>query len=219
GLVASIEHERDHGGLAHQSFFPGGPFAVLPLPGGHHSSIVWSERQRRAEALMALDDTGYASELQARIGNRLGRVSLAGPRRAHPLDLTLADTYALPRLVLAGDAAHGVHPIAGQGFNLGLRDVAALTEVLAEGARVGRDLGELALLRDYERWRRFDNVSFALGTDALNRLFSTDNPLARAARGLGLAAVDACAPATRFFMREAAGLSGSLPAMMRGTLP
>ncbi|MEO1774813.1 MAG: UbiH/UbiF/VisC/COQ6 family ubiquinone biosynthesis hydroxylase [Pseudomonadota bacterium] len=223
GLVASIEHKGDHEGVARQSFFPGGPFAVLPLPGGHRSSLVWSERTRAAEALMRLDDAAYTKALQARIGaglsTGLGKIALAGPRRSHPLDLSLADSYAGPRVVLVGDAAHGVHPIAGQGFNLGLRDVAALTEVLTEGARAGRDLGEPALLQDYERWRRFDNVSFALGMDALNRLFSNANPLARAVRGLGLGLVDRCPPATRFFMREATGLSGQTPAMMRGELP
>ncbi|MEL6281079.1 MAG: FAD-dependent monooxygenase, partial [Pseudomonadota bacterium] len=158
GLVAAIAHEKPHGGRAHQSFFPGGPFAVLPLPGGHRSSLVWSERTRAAEALMRLDDAAYTKALQARIGaglsTGLGKIALAGPRRSHPLDLSLADSYAGPRVVLVGDAAHGVHPIAGQGFNLGLRDVAALTEVLTEGARAGRDLGEPALLQDYERWRR-----------------------------------------------------------------
>ncbi|MEL7347846.1 MAG: FAD-dependent monooxygenase, partial [Pseudomonadota bacterium] len=177
--------------------------------------------------LMRLDDAAYTKALQARIGpglgtglsSGLGKITLAGPRRSHPLDLSLADSYAGPRVVLVGDAAHGVHPIAGQGFNLGLRDVAALTEVLTEGARAGRDLGEPALLQDYERWRRFDNVSFALGMDALNRLFSNANPLARAVRGLGLGLVDRCPPATRFFMREATGMSGQTPAMMRGELP
>ncbi|MEO1275417.1 MAG: UbiH/UbiF/VisC/COQ6 family ubiquinone biosynthesis hydroxylase [Pseudomonadota bacterium] len=223
GLVGAIAHAHPHGGLAQQSFFAGGPFAVLPLPdeadGTHRSALVWSERTRVAERLMALDDDAYAVELARRIGPRLGRLRLAGARRAHPLSLVLADAYARPRLVLAGDAAHGVHPIAGQGFNLGLRDVAALTEVLAEAVRRGEDPGDAAVLARYARWRRFDNVTFALGMDALDRLFSTANPVLKAVRAAGLGLVDRGPGLKRFFMREAAGLAGQRPSMLDGSLP
>ncbi|MEM6488002.1 MAG: UbiH/UbiF/VisC/COQ6 family ubiquinone biosynthesis hydroxylase [Pseudomonadota bacterium] len=215
GLVAAIAHERPHGGLAHQSFFPGGPFAVLPLPdaedGTHRSSLVWSERAAVAERLMALDDAGYEAELARRIGPRLGRLRLIAERRAYPLDLTLAETYAVDRCVLVGDAAHGVHPIAGQGFNLGLRDVAALAAVLGEAASRGEDYGQRAVLARYERARRGDNALFALGMDGLNRLFSNANPALGAVRALGLSLVDALPGAKRALMRQAAGLEAPRP--------
>ncbi|MEO1459527.1 MAG: UbiH/UbiF/VisC/COQ6 family ubiquinone biosynthesis hydroxylase [Pseudomonadota bacterium] len=218
GLVAAIAHEKPHEGRAHQSFFSGGPFAVLPLP-ENRSGLVWSEQAGEAKRLMALDDAGYEAALGARIGPRLGRLRLAAPRRAFPLALELADAYAAPRLALAGDAAHGVHPIAGQGLNMGLRDVAALTEVLADAARRGEDIGDLGVLRRYERWRRFDNAALALGMDGLARLFSNANPVLSALRRVGLRTVNKVPAATRFFMREAAGLSGTRPAMMTGRLP
>ncbi|MEO1532409.1 MAG: UbiH/UbiF/VisC/COQ6 family ubiquinone biosynthesis hydroxylase [Pseudomonadota bacterium] len=218
GLVAAIAHEKPHGGRAHQSFFPGGPFAVLPLP-ENRSGLVWSERAGEAKRLMALDDAAYEAALAARIGPRLGRLRLAAPRRAFPLALELADDYVAPRLALAGDAAHGVHPIAGQGLNMGLRDVAALTEVLAEAARRGEDIGDVGVLRRYEQWRRFDNAALALGMDGLARLFSNANPVLSALRQAGLRAVNRVPSAARFFMREAAGLSGTRPAMMTGRLP
>lgn len=215
GLVAAIEHERTHDGVAWQSFFPGGPFAVLPLP-GNRSSLVWSERSRRAAALAALPDADYAVELARRIGPRLGAIRLVGTRAAWPLGLSLASRYVAPRLALVGDAAHGVHPIAGQGLNLGLRDVAALAEVIVEAARRGEDIGALDVLTRYERWRRFDAASFALGMDALNRLFSTDLAPLRALRDLGLRAMSALAPARRAVMAEAAGQSGDTPRLLRG---
>ncbi len=171
GLVNAIAHELPHQGLAHQSFFPGGPFAVLPLP-GNRSSLVWSEQTAEAERLQALDDAAFTAEIAARIGPRLGRIELAGRRWAYPLDLTLAQRYVAPRLALAGDSAHGIHPIAGQGLNIGLRDVAALAEVLVEAARIGEDTGAVNVLERYQRWRRFDATSLALGMDALNRLSS-----------------------------------------------
>jgi len=163
GLVNAISHERPHEGVAHQSFFPGGPFAVLPLP-GNRSSLVWSEESREAARLMALDDAAFTTEVAARIGPRLGRIALAGQRWAYPLDLSLAEAYVAPRLALAGDAAHGVHPIAGQGLNIGLRDVAALAEVLVRAARIGEDIGSGLVLARYQQWRRFDATAFALGT-------------------------------------------------------
>lgn len=215
GLVAAIEHERDHGGLAHQSFFPGGPFAVLPLP-GRRCSIVWSEEATVAEALMTLPDFLYAEALAERIGPRLGAIAMAGERRAFPLDLTLAERFVAPRAALAGDAAHGVHPIAGQGMNMGLRDVAALAEVLIEAGRRGEDIGRAGVLGDYERWRRFDATTMAFGMDALARLFSNALPVLGPLRRTGLRAVDACGPARRGFMREAVGLAGTVPRMLRG---
>jgi len=215
GLVASIAHEADHAGRAHQSFFPGGPFAVLPLP-GNRSSIVWSERDRAAEALMALDERAYEAELAARIGPRLGALRLAGPRRAYPLDLTLAERYVAPRRALVGDAAHGVHPIAGQGLNMGLRDVAALAEVLAEATRRGEDVGALPVLERYERWRRFDASAMALGMDGLNRLFSNSLPVLGGLRRAGLGLVDALPGAKRMLMGEASGQEGTVPRLMQG---
>ena len=215
GLVNAIAHELPHDGLAHQSFFPGGPFAVLPLP-GDRSSLVWSERTAEAERLQALDDDAFTEEIAARIGPRLGRIELAGRRWAYPLDLTLAERYVAPRLALAGDAAHGIHPIAGQGLNIGLRDVAALAEVLVEAARIGEDVGAANVLERYQRWRRFDATSLALGMDALNRLFMSDNPALRLARDTGLAAVNRLGGLRRAFMREAAGVAGDVPRLLRG---
>lgn len=215
GLVAAIEHDRPHQGLAHQSFFPGGPFAVLPLTGAR-SAIVWSEDVARAEALMALSETAYAAELRTRIGERLGAVRLIGRRWAYPLDLTLAERYCAPRLALVGDAAHGVHPIAGQGMNMGLRDVAALAETAIEAARRGEDIGALPVLERYERWRRFDATAFALGMDALNRLFSNDSGALSMLRQAGLGAVGALAPLRRALMREATGQAGAVPRLLRG---
>lgn len=215
GLVNAIAHERPHAGVAHQSFFPGGPFAVLPLP-GNRSSLVWSERRREAERLTTLDDDAFTAEVAARVGPRLGRIELAGGRWAYPLDLSLASAYAAPRLALAGDAAHGVHPIAGQGLNIGLRDVAALAEVLVEAARIGEDIGSTVVLERYQQWRRFDATVMALGMDTLNRLFSNANPVLRLARDAGLAAVGRLGGLRRVLMREAAGLEGTVPRLLRG---
>ena len=215
GLVNAVEHERFHEGLAHQSFFPGGPFAVLPLT-GNRCSIVWSETTRRAEALGRLDDASFTAELRRRIGDRLGALSLIGRRWAYPLDLTLAERYCAPRLALVGDAAHGVHPIAGQGMNMGLRDVAALAEVAVEAARIGEEIGAEAVLARYQRWRRFDATSFSLGMDALNRLFSNDHAPLAALRRAGLQAVEALPGARPALMREAAGESGDVPRLLTG---
>jgi 2-octaprenyl-6-methoxyphenol hydroxylase len=225
GLVNAIEHELPHDGLAHQSFFPGGPFAVLPLPDAgpddgptHRSSLVWSERTAEAERLQALDGDAFTAEIAARIGSRLGRINLVGRRWAYPLDLTLAERYAAPRLALAGDAAHGIHPIAGQGLNIGLRDVAALAEVLVEAARIGEDIGALNVLERYQRWRRFDSTSLALGMDALNRLFSNHNPALKQARDTGLSVVNRLGGLRRAFMREAAGVEGNVPRLLKGQM-
>ncbi len=218
GLVAAIHHERPHHGEAHQSFFPGGPFAVLPMT-GNRSSIVWSERRDVAERLMRLGDDGYSAELARRIGPRLGAIRLIGRRRAYPLALSVAEALVAPRLALLGDAAHGVHPIAGQGLNMGVRDVAALTEVLVAAARLGADIGSETVLRRYERWRRFDAGAFALGMDALNRLFSNGIGPLSVLRQAGLAAVDASGPAKRALMREASGQAGEVPRLLTGVMP
>ena len=214
-LVGAIRPERPHQGLAHQVFLPEGPLAILPLKDGL-ASIVWSETEANARTISALPDEEYRALLEARIGHLTGRVTLAGPRFSYPLNLTLAERYVAPRIALVGDAAHGVHPIAGQGLNLGLRDVAALAEVLAEARARGEDIGALDVLERYQRWRRFDSTVLALGMDAVNRLFSNTNPLLKAARGLGMRAVGALAGPRRRFIREAAGLSGDLPKLLTG---
>jgi len=214
-LVGAIRPERPHQGLAHQVFLPEGPLAILPLKDGL-ASIVWSETEANARTISALPDEEYRTLLEARIGHLTGRVTLAGPRFSYPLNLTLAERYVAPRIALVGDAAHGVHPIAGQGLNLGLRDVAALAEVLAEARARGEDIGALDVLERYQRWRRFDSTVLALGMDAVNRLFSNTNPLLKVARGLGMRAVGAMAGPRRRFIREAAGLSGDLPRLLTG---
>lgn len=215
-LVTAIAHEKDHQGVAHQFFMPSGPLAILPLPGGHHSSIVWSETDAAAKAIQALSDGAYLEALRPRFGDFLGDISLAGERFTYPLSLSLATSFIAPRLALVGDAAHGVHPIAGQGLNLGLRDVAALAEVLTLAARRGEDIGALDVLERYQRWRRFDSTALALGMDSVNRLFSNDNPVLRLGRDLGLGLVNASPGLRRGFMRQAAGLSGDLPKLLAG---
>ena len=215
-LVTAIRHEKDHQGTAHQFFMPAGPLAILPLAGGHHSSIVWSESDSAAQAIQALDDAAYLQALRPRFGDFLGEIALAGARFTYPLNLTLANRFIDTRLALVGDAAHGVHPIAGQGLNLGLRDVAALAQVVVESHRRGEDFGSLTTLDAYQRWRRFDSTTLALGMDTVNRLFSNSNPLLRLGRDLGLGAVNALPGLRRRFMRQAAGLSGDLPNLLAG---
>lgn len=215
-LVAAIRHEKNHHGIAHQFFMPAGPLAILPLPGGHHSSIVWSEKTEVAQAIQALPDAGFLEVLRPRFGDFLGEIALAGDRFAYPLNLTLANSFVGPRLALVGDAAHGVHPIAGQGLNLGFRDVAALAEVLILAARRGEDIGAVDVLERYQSWRRFDSTVMALGMDGVNRLFSNDNALLRAGRDLGLGLVNRLPGLRRRFMRQAAGLSGDLPRLLAG---
>lgn len=214
-LVAAIAHERPHNGVAHQFFMPTGPLAILPLR-GNRSSIVWSETEDNARTIAALDDAAFLEMLRPRFGDFLGQISLAGPRFSYPLTLTLAETYVAPRLALVGDAAHGVHPIAGQGLNLGLRDVAALAEVLVMARRRGEDIGAADVLERYQSWRRFDSTTLALGMDGVNALFSNDNAALRMARDAGLGLVNSIAPLRRAFMRQAAGLSGELPKLLRG---
>lgn len=214
GLVNAIEHDLPHEGLAHQSFFPGGPFAVLPLP-GNRSSLVWSERRAEAERLAALPDDAFIADVARRIDGRLGAIRLAGKRWSYPLDLTLATAFAAPRLALIGDAAHGVHPIAGQGMNLGLRDVAALAETLTDAARRGEDVGGLPVLQQYQQWRRFDTTVMALGMDGLNRLFSNQNSALSGIRQAGLQMVGGLGALRRGFMRQAIGAEGDVPKLLR----
>jgi 2-octaprenyl-6-methoxyphenol hydroxylase len=215
-LVTAVRHERDHGGVAQQFFMPSGPLAILPLKGGHHSSIVWSENAEVAEAIQALPDEAYLEALRPRFGDFLGEIALAGARFTYPLSLSLAERFVVPRVALVGDAAHGVHPIAGQGLNLGLRDVAALAEVLILARRRGEEPGAPAALEEYQRWRRFDATALALGMDAVNRVFSSDNPVLRLGRDLGMGLVSAMPGLRRGFIRQAAGLTGELPKLLAG---
>lgn len=214
-LVCAIDHAEPHRGVAHQFFMPEGPLAILPLP-GRRSSIVWTEARARAAAIDALDDAGYLAALQPRFGDFLGPIALAGPRYSFPLGLSLAERFVDERLALVGDAAHGIHPLAGQGLNLGLRDVAALAEVLAAARRRGEDLGGAGALAEYQRWRRFDAALLAAATDGLNRLFSNDNPALRLGRDLGLGLVNRLPALRRGLIREAAGLTGALPRLLQG---
>ena len=214
-LVCAIEHELPHNGTAHQFFMPPGPLAILPLL-GNRSSIVWSERHAAAKHIAGLDEDGYLAALRPRFGDFLGEIRLAGERFSYPLNLTLANRMVTERLVLVGDAAHGVHPIAGQGLNLGFRDVAALAEVLTDADRRGEDFASIAVLERYQQWRRFDTAALAMATDAFNKLFSNDNPLLRLGRDMGMGVVNAFPELRRRFIREAAGLSGDLPRLMQG---
>jgi 2-octaprenyl-6-methoxyphenol hydroxylase len=214
-VVATVALERPHEGVAHQYFLPGGPLAILPLT-GDRASLVWTERAAAAEALSAAAPEAFEAHLARRFGSFLGRPRLLGPRFSYPLSLQMAERLTGPRAALIGDAAHTVHPIAGQGLNMGLKDAAALAEVLVEALRLGEDIGGPAVLDRYARWRRFDAATLALATDLLTRLFSTDNPAVRLARGAGLALVNRFAPARRLFMQEAGGGLGDLPRLLRG---
>lgn len=213
-VTCAVTHALPHHGVAHQFFMPGGPLAILPLT-GNRSNIVWSEQEDRARALMAMDETAFLEALRPAFGSFLGEISLASKRFAYPLNLTLAQSLTAERLALVGDAGHGVHPIAGQGLNAGLRDVAALRDVLTEARAGGEDIGAPLVLERYARWRRFDTATLAAATDAFNKLFSNDNPALRLMRGIGMGAVNAVGPLRRSFIREAAGLTGDLPSLMR----
>ncbi len=217
-LVCAIEHDLPHQGIAHQFFMPSGPLAILPLP-GNRSSIVWAERHETARTINALDDEGYLAALRPRFGDFLGEIRLAGDRFLYPLGLSLAQAFVADRVALVGDAAHGIHPIAGQGLNLGLRDVASLAEVLTHAQRRGEDIGAAEVLARYQQWRRFDTATLALATDGFNRIFSSDNPILRLGRDLGMGVVNALPGLRRRFIREAAGLTGDLPRLMQGRLP
>ena len=220
GIVCTIVHERPHQNIAHEHFLPAGPFAILPLKGegeteGRVSSLVWTERADLAPDMMALDDAAFQAEIQKRVGDFLGPVTPLPGRWCYPLSLQYAARTTDRRLALVADAAHGMHPIAGQGLNMGLRDVAALTDVLVAGRRLGLDVGDGFQLERYERWRRFDNTLMLAMTDILNRLFSNSVPPVRVARDLGLATVNKIPPLKKVFMEHAMGLVGDLPTLMR----
>jgi len=219
-LVLVARHQRPHGGVAQEKFLPGGPFAILPMRDGpgaeHRSSIVWTERADVARRLLELDDPSFQAEFARRFGNHLGDVSAMPPRWSHPLGLVHADRYIDTRLVLVGDAAHGIHPIAGQGYNLGVRDIAALVEVLVDAKRLGLDVGAADTLERYAQWRRADNLTMVAATDLLNRLFSNDIAPLRLMRDVGLAAVNRVPALRRFFVRHAMGMEGDLPKLIRG---
>lgn len=214
-IVATIAHAKPHGAVAHEYFLPNGPFAILPLK-GERSNIVWAEPRKAAEALLKMSEADFIAELRTRFGDFLGELSLEGPRFGYPLSLQLAERMIDARVALAGDSTHGIHPLAGQGLNLGLKDCAALAECIADGVGLGLDPGDVSILERYQRWRRFDNVSMALGMEFFDKMFSNSvRPLA-AARRLGLAAVNAVGPARRFFMKYAGGAAGDLPKLLRG---
>jgi 2-octaprenyl-6-methoxyphenol hydroxylase len=214
-IVVNVRHERPHEGVAIEHFLPGGPFAILPLK-GDRSSLVWTERTDDARRLMAADDFVFLVELERRFGHRLGQLELDGPRRSYPLGLTLARDFVRPRFALLGDAAHGIHPIAGQGLNLGFRDAAALAETVVDAGRLGLDVGSHDVLRRYERWRRYDTFQMGVTTDVLNRLFSNDFGPLRAVRDIGLGIVDRLPRLKKMFIGEAAGFGGELPKLLRG---
>ncbi|MBK8545222.1 MAG: UbiH/UbiF/VisC/COQ6 family ubiquinone biosynthesis hydroxylase [Caulobacteraceae bacterium] len=214
-IVATIQHEKPHDAVAHEFFLPNGPFAILPLK-GNRSNIVWAEPRAAADALLKMNEADFLSELTKRFGTFLGELSLEGPRFGYPLSLQMAERMIDQRVCLAGDSAHGIHPLAGQGLNLGLKDCAALAECIADGVALGLDPGDVSILERYQRWRRFDNVTMALGMEFFDKLFSNDIKPLRAARTLGLAAVNAVGPARRFFMKYAGGGAGDLPKLLRG---
>ena len=215
GIVTTVEHERPHEGRAEEHFLPAGPFAILPLP-GNRSSLVWTEKTGDAKRLVESDDFTFELELERRFGHHLGALKLAGPRNAYPLGLTLARDFIRPRFALAGDAAHGIHPIAGQGLNMGFKDVAALAEVLVNARRLGQDVGAFDVLERYQRWRRFDAFQMGVVTDVLNRLFSNDNDILRAARDFGLGLVERMPSLKTHFIKEAAGFAGPAPRLLSG---
>ena len=221
GIVCTVRHDYHHNNIAHERFLPSGPFAILPLKGnppeaGNRSSLVWTEVNELIPNIINLNDQEFIGEISQRFGDFLGNVELAGPRYTFPLALQFAKNSIDRRLVLIGDAASAMHPIAGQGFNMGLRDVAALAEVLVDAVKLGLDIGEDRVLQKYVRWRRFDTNLMLAATDGLNRLFSNNLGPARLARDLGLAAVNRCPPLKRFFVRHAMGLVGNLPRLLRG---
>lgn len=214
-IVCTVAHEEPHRGLAQERFLPQGPFAVLPMQ-GNRSSLVWVEPDALAQAYLRLPDEELNREIARRVGGYLGKIAVDGPRFAYPLSLMLAERYADTRLALIGDAAHAIHPIAGQGVNLGYRDVAALAEAMVDAKRLGLDIGGAGVLSHYQQWRRFDTLSMAFVTDLLTRLFSNDIAPLALARRLGLAAVQKMPPVKRYFMRHAMGLTGDLPRLIKG---
>ncbi len=215
GIVCTVEHERPHEGRAEEHFLPAGPFAILPLK-GNRSSLVWTESSHDADRLLKQDEMIFETELEQRFGFKLGAISLVSKVQAFPLGLRLAREYVRPRFVLAGDAAHGIHPIAGQGLNLGFKDAAALAETIIEADRLGQDFGTVDVLERYQMWRRFDTVQMGVVTDVLNRLFSNDNSFMRAARSFGLGVVDRMPAMKKYFINQASGQDTSAPKLLRG---
>ncbi len=215
GIVTTVAHERDHGGRAEEHFLPAGPFAILPLK-GRRCSIVWTEECREADRIVALPDDEFHAELEKRFGLHLGEIKAQGPRRAFPFGLAVARSFIAERLVLIGDAAHVIHPIAGQGLNMGLKDVAALAETIVDAARLGLDPGGVDVLERYQRWRRFDTMTMGIATDGLNRLFSNRSDVLRVVRDVGLGLVDRAPALKTLFIREAAGLVGEVPRLLKG---
>jgi 2-octaprenyl-6-methoxyphenol hydroxylase len=218
GIVTTVAHERPHGGCAVQHFLPGGPFAILPLV-GNRSCVTWTEAAERGREIMALDDAGFLVELEQRFGTRLGDLALDGPRASWPLELAVARSLVGPRFALIGDAARTLHPIAGQGLNHGLRDVAALAECVSDAMRVGLEAADVSALERYERWRRFDGASSAAAYEALNALFSNDGALLRSLRDAGIGIVDRLPVLKSLVVSEAAGMTGELPQLLLGRLP
>jgi 2-octaprenyl-6-methoxyphenol hydroxylase len=214
-IVTTVAHERPHHGRAEEHFLPAGPFAILPLK-GLRSSIVWTEDADAAERIVALPDAAFHAELETRFGLHLGEIEVVGPRRAFPIGLAIARTFVADRVALVGDAAHVIHPIAGQGLNLGLLDVAALAECITDAARLGLDPGGPDPLARYQRWRRFDTVAMGITTDGLNRLFSNRSDALRLARDIGLGIVDRLPRMKDFFIQQAAGIAGEVPKLLRG---
>ncbi len=215
GIVVTVGHERDHGGRAEEHFLPAGPFAILPLA-GKRSSLVWTEKRNEAARIVALDDDEFHAELERRFGLHLGEVKALDKPRAFPLSYFVARAFIGERLALVGDAAHVIHPIAGQGLNMGLRDVAALAEVVVDAARLGRDIGQFDVLERYQRWRRFDTMAMGFATNSLNVLFSNRSTLLRTVRDIGLGVVDRVPPLKDLFIRQAAGLAGEVPRLLKG---
>ena len=215
GIVVTVGHERDHHGRAEEHFLPAGPFAILPLT-GKRSSLVWTENRNEAARITGLSEDEFHAELEKRFGLHLGEVKALDKPRAFPLGYFVARSFVAERLALVGDAAHVIHPIAGQGLNMGLKDVAALAEVVVDAARLGIDLGQADVLERYQRWRRFDTMAMGLATNSLNFLFSNESQLLRTVRDIGLGLVDRAPPLKGLFIRQAAGLSGEVPRLLKG---
>jgi len=215
-MVGMLDHEIDHGRVAHELFYPAGPFALLPMKGGHRSALVWTVSEADAPAMLSLSERAFLAEADKRMGGMLGAIRLAAPLSSYPLGFHHAAKITGERLALAGDAGHGIHPIAGQGLNLGFRDVAALAEVLIEGARLGLDPGDHQLLQRYERWRGLDTFMVAAATDGLTRLFGVPGRTASRVRRFGIGLVNHVPPLKDFFMAEARGESGALPRLLAG---
>jgi 2-octaprenyl-6-methoxyphenol hydroxylase len=215
GIVVTVGHERDHQGRAEEHFLPAGPFAILPLK-GLRSSLVWTEKRAEAARIVALDEHEFHAELERRFGLKLGEIRALDKPRAFPLGYFVARSFVSERLALVGDAAHLIHPIAGQGLNMGLKDVAALAETIVDAARLGQDPGQADVLERYQRWRRFDTMAMGFATNSLNFLFSNQSTLLRTARDIGLGVVDRLPPLKNIFIRQAAGLTGEVPRLLKG---